>query len=78
MSSHEPLCSGEKLCKGCNRVKSVLAFSARKENKDGLKNLCRDCCNSTPGQKRSKEKKRIAKGEKRTAKLRMRKFFSTD
>lgn len=38
--------AGIKKCNECNEIKSKLDFQARKNNKDGLDKICRDCRNT--------------------------------
>lgn len=63
MTNHEPLCTGVKVCKSCNRELPVLFFSANKRCKDGLNPNCRDCNNRRVNQM-SNVDKRLVKLEK--------------
>lgn len=41
-----PATAGTRQCSSCKEVKHVLAFAADRQNPDGMRRDCRDCCNA--------------------------------
>jgi hypothetical protein len=41
--THEPRCTGTKVCKTCGLCLNVLAFAVQPECVDGLQSSCREC-----------------------------------
>ena len=63
MDSHEPQCTGRKVCSKCGVEKTVLAFCVSRKESDGLADQCRECLNEDQRKRRpTRVKKRIKDG----------------
>lgn len=58
MTKHEPLTSGTKICRTCQKEKHVLEFASNPNYKDGLVPDCRECFNKKDRHRESFRRKK--------------------